>query len=192
MVSQEAFLIIGYARVSTIEQDTALQLDNLQRSGCEKIYQESVSGISKTRPELDKCLDNLRSGDTLVVWRLDRLGRSLKDLVSIITDLELRNVGFRSVTEAVDTTTPGGKLVFHIFAALAEFERKLIQERTKAGLAAARARGRNGGRPLKLNNSQIKKAKAMLLDPQMTKAEVARHFAVSRTTLNKALNSDEK
>lgn len=192
MVSQEAFLIIGYARVSTIEQDTALQLDNLQRSGCEKIYQESVSGISKTRPELDKCLDNLRSGDTLVVWRLDRLGRSLKDLVSIITDLELRNVGFRSVTEAVDTTTPGGKLVFHIFAALAEFERKLIQDRTKAGLAAARARGRNGGRPLKLNNSQIKKAKAMLLDPQMTKAEVARHFAVSRTTLNKALNSDEK
>jgi DNA invertase Pin-like site-specific DNA recombinase len=192
VVSQEAFLIIGYARVSTIEQDTALQLDNLQRSGCEKIYQESVSGISKTRPELDKCLDNLRSGDTLVVWRLDRLGRSLKDLVSIITDLELRNVGFRSVTEAVDTTTPGGKLVFHIFAALAEFERKLIQERTKAGLAAARARGRNGGRPLKLNNSQIKKAKAMLLDPQMTKAEVARHFAVSRTTLNKALNSDEK
>lgn len=192
MVSQEAFLIIGYARVSTIEQDTALQLDNLQRSGCEKIYHESVSGISKTRPELDKCLDNLRSGDTLVVWRLDRLGRSLKDLVSIITDLELRNVGFRSVTEAVDTTTPGGKLVFHIFAALAEFERKLIQDRTKAGLAAARARGRNGGRPLKLNNSQIKKAKAMLLDPQMTKAEVARHFAVSRTTLNKALNSDEK
>ena len=176
-------MIIGYARVSTIEQDTALQLDNLQRSGCEKIYQESVSGISKTRPELDKCLDNLRSGDTLIVWRLDRLGRSLKDLVSIITDLELRNVGFRSITEAIDTTTSGGKLVFHIFAALAEFERKLIQDRTKAGLAAARARGRKGGRPPKLSNSQIKNAKAMLLDPQMTKAEVARHFAVSRTTV---------
>ena len=185
-------MIIGYARVSTIEQDTALQLDNLQKSGCEKIYQESVSGISKTRPELDKCLDNLRAGDTLIVWRLDRLGRSLKDLVSIITDLELRNVGFRSITEAIDTTTSSGKLVFHIFAALAEFERKLIQDRTKAGLAAARARGRNGGRPPKLSNSQIKKAKAMLLDPLLTKAEVARHFAVSRTTLNKALNTDEK
>ncbi len=126
----------------------------------------------------------------LVVWRLDRLGRSLKDLVSIITDLELRNVGFRSVTEAIDTTTPSGKLVFHIFAALAEFERTLIQDRTKAGLAAARARGRKGGRPPKLTQNQIKKAKAMLLDPQMTKAEVARHFEVSRTTLNKALVPD--
>jgi DNA invertase Pin-like site-specific DNA recombinase len=185
-------LIIGYARVSTTEQDTALQLDNLRQAGCEKIYQESISGISKIRPELNKCLDTLRAGDTLVVWRLDRLGRSLKDLVSIITDLELRNVGFRSVTEAIDTTTPGGKLVFHIFAALAEFERTLIQDRTKAGLAAARARGRKGGRPPKLNQNQIKKAKAMLLDPQMTKAEVARHFEVSRTTLNKALDPDEK
>ncbi len=185
-------MIIGYARVSTTEQDTALQLDNLRQANCEKIYQESISGISKIRPELDQCLDTLRAGDTLVVWRLDRLGRSLKDLVSIITDLELRNIGFRSVTEAIDTTTPGGKLVFHIFAALAEFERTLIQDRTKAGLAAARARGRKGGRPPKLNQNQIKKAKAMLLDPQMTKAEVARHFEVSRTTLNKALDSDEK
>ena len=185
-------MIIGYARVSTTEQDTALQLDNLQQAGCEKIYQESISGISKIRPELGKCLDTLRTGDTLVVWRLDRLGRSLKDLVSIITDLELRNVGFRSVTEAIDTTTPSGKLVFHIFAALAEFERTLIQDRTKAGLAAARARGRKGGRPPKLTQNQIKKAKAMLLDPQMTKAEVARHFEVSRTTLNKALAPDKK
>ncbi len=185
-------MIIGYARVSTTEQDTALQLDNLRQAGCEKIYQESVSGISKVRPELDKCLDTLRAGDSLVVWRLDRLGRSLKDLVSIITDLELRNIGFRSITEAIDTTTPGGKLVFHIFAALAEFERTLIQDRTKAGLAAARARGRKGGRPPKLNQNQIKKAKAMLLDPQMTKAEIARHFEVSRTTLNKALATDEK
>ena len=188
--SSEDLLIIGYARVSTTEQDTALQLDNLRQAGCEKIYQESISGISRIRPELDKCLDTLRAGDTLVVWRLDRLGRSLKDLVSIITDLELRNVGFRSVTEAIDTTTPGGKLVFHIFAALAEFERTLIQDRTKAGLAAARARGRKGGRPSKLTQNQIKKAKAMLLDPQMTKAEVARHFEVSRTTLNKALDPD--
>lgn len=169
-----------------------MQLDNLRQAGCEKIYQESISGISKIRPELDKCLDTLRAGDTFVVWRLDRLGRSLKHLVSIITDLELRNIGFRSVTEAIDTTTPGGKLVFHIFAALAEFERTLIQDRTKAGLAAARARGRKGGRPPKLNQNQIKKARAMLLDPQMTKAEVARHFDVSRTTLNKALEPDEK
>jgi DNA invertase Pin-like site-specific DNA recombinase len=121
------------------------------------------------------------------VWRLDRLGRSLKDLVVIISDLEAKGVGFRSLTEAIDTTTAGGKLVFHIFAALAEFERTLIQERTKAGLAAARARGRKGGRKPKMTKGDARRAKAMLLDPDMTKTEVARHFNVSRVTLNKAL-----
>jgi len=127
-------MIIGYARVSTSEQDTSLQLDALNSVGCEHIYQENKSGKTKDRPELIRCIDALREGDTLIVWRLDRLGRSLKDLVEVITSLEERNIGFKSLTEAIDTTNAGGKLIFHIFAALAEFERSLIQERTKAGL----------------------------------------------------------
>lgn len=180
-------MIIGYARVSTADQDTALQIDALNAAACERIYQESRSGASRERPQLTRCLDTLRSGDTLVVWRLDRLGRSLKDLVQIVSTLEENGVGFRSLTEAIDTTTAGGKLVFHVFAALAEFERSLIQERTKAGLQAARARGRKGGRPKALTPDQLRKATAMLSDPRMTKAEVAKHFGVSRVTLNKAL-----
>ncbi|MBK7366098.1 MAG: recombinase family protein, partial [Nitrosomonas sp.] len=128
-----------------------------------------------------------RKGDTLVVWRLDRLGRSLTDLVEIVQSLEGRGVGFQSLTESIDTTNAGGKLVFHVFAALAEFERNLIRERTIAGLAAARARGRKGGRKVKMEKADIRKAAAMLLDPQMTKTEVAKHFGVSRVTLNAAL-----
>lgn len=122
-------MIIGYARVSTTDQDTALQIDALTAVGCERIYQESRSGASKERPELTRCIDAVRSGDTLVVWRLDRLGRSLKDLVQIVSALEENHVGFRSLTETIDTTTAGGKLIFHVFVALAEFERSLIQER---------------------------------------------------------------
>ena len=181
-------MIIGYARVSTTDQDTALQVDALEAAGCERIYKEAKSGAMKERPELSRCLDIIRSGDTLVVWRLDRLGRSLKDLVEIISKLEAMEIGFRSLTEAIDTTTAGGKLIFHIFGALAEFERSLIQERTKAGLNAARARGRKGGRPKAMSDKDIKKAHAMLLDPKMTKTEVARHFKVTRVTLNKALS----
>ena len=181
-------MIVGYARVSTADQDTSLQLDALKKSGVERIYQESRSGASKERPELTKCLDVMRAGDTLVVWRLDRLGRSLKDLVEIISDLEGKGIGFRSLTEAIDTTSAGGKLVFHIFAALSEFERSLIQERTRAGLAAARARGRKGGRPRALSKAQTQKARAMLSDPMITKTEVAKHFGVTRMTLNKALD----
>lgn len=181
-------MIFGYARVSTSEQDTALQMDALAMVGCEKLYHESGSGASRERPELTKCLDSLRAGDTLVVWRLDRLGRSLKDLVEIITELENRGIGFKSLTESIDTTSAGGKLVFHIFAALSEFERSLIQERTKAGLAAARARGRKGGRPQKLNPKQVKIAKTMLRDPSITKTEVAKHFGVTRATLNSTLS----
>ncbi|GAA3972197.1 recombinase family protein [Allohahella marinimesophila] len=177
----------GYARVSTGNQDTALQMDALEAAGCERIYQETYSGKSRQRVELTRVLDILRAGDTLIVWRLDRLGRSLKDLVGIITELEQRQVGFKSLTESVDTTTAGGKLVFHLFGALAEFERSLIQERTKAGLEAARARGRKGGRPRKLTTAQIRMARAMLMDDEMTKAQVASHFGVSRPTLNKAL-----
>lgn len=184
-------MIIGYSRVSTTEQDTALQLDALKAAGCERIYQESGSGKSRKRPELEKCLDAMRAGDTLILWRLDRLGRSLKDLVEIVTELEGKEVGFRSLTEAIDTTNAGGKLVFHIFAALSEFERSLIQERTKAGLAAARARGRKGGRPRKLDYKQVQKARAMLADPDITKTEVAKHFGVTRMTLNDAIRHAE-
>lgn len=183
------FMHIGYARVSTEDQDTRLQLDALTDAGCERIYQEAVSGGKRERPELAKCLDALRRGDTLTVWRLDRLGRSLKDLVGMVSDLEARGVAFSSLSEAIDTGSAGGKLIFHVFAALAEFERSLIRERTRAGLAAARARGRKGGRPRKMSADQVRKAKAMLLDPYMTKGEVARHFKVTRMTLNKALAS---
>ena len=182
-------MIIGYARVSTSEQDTALQRDALQTAHCERIYEEAGSGSTRARPELAKCLEAIRSGDTLVVWRLDRLGRSLKDLVTILNELSEAGAGFRSLTESIDTTSASGKLVFHLFAALSEFERTLIQERTRAGLAAARARGRKGGRPCKLDASQIRKAKAMLTDPMMTKTEVANHFGVTRMTLNRALNA---
>ncbi len=181
-------MIIGYARVSTTDQNTSLQTDALTSSGAERIYQEALSGASRERPELTKCLDALRQGDTLMVWRLDRLGRSLKDLVSIISELEERGIGFRSLNEAIDTTTAGGKLIFHIFGSLAEFERSLIQERTRAGLLAARARGRKGGRPMALSLDQIKKARAMLTEPTMTKTEVAKHFRVTRATLNAALS----
>ena len=180
-------MIIGYARVSTSEQDTTLQIDALTAAGCERIYQEYKSGKSKDRPELIRCLDALREGDVLIVWRLDRLGRSLKDLIEIVSELESKGVGFQSLNESIDTTSSSGKLIFHVFAALSEFERSLIQERTKAGLAAARARGRKGGRPKKLSDDQIRKAKAMLSDPMMTKSEVAGHFGVSRVTLNSAL-----
>lgn len=181
------FLLIGYARVSTLDQSPELQLDALRAAGCEQLYEDRISGAIRERPELDSCLRTLREGDTLVVWRLDRLGRSLKDLVEIISDLERRCVTFRSLTEAIDTTTSGGKLVFHIFASLAEFERSIIQERTRAGLAAARARGRKGGRKPKLGRSEARKAAAMLSDPEMTKSEVAQHFGVSRVTLNATL-----
>jgi len=180
-------MIVGYARVSTTDQDTAMQTDALRRAGCERIYEESKSGKSKDRPELNRCLDVLRGGDVLVVWRLDRLGRSLKDLIEVVSELESKGIGFQSLNESIDTTSPSGKLIFHVFAALSEFERSLIQERTKAGLAAARARGRKGGRPKKLTRDQIRKAKAMLSDPMMTKSEVAKHFGVSRVTLNAAL-----
>lgn len=180
-------MIIGYARVSTQDQNPALQTDALTKAGCEQLFHEKATGASKDRPELAACLRMLRSGDTLVVWKLDRLARSLKDLVEIIDDLQKRGVGFRSLTEAIDTTSTGGRLVFHIFGALAEFEHSLIRERTIAGLAAARARGRHGGRKPAMTKTDVRKAAAMLSDPKITKTEVARHFGVSRVTLNSAL-----
>src|SRR5215211_5367331 len=138
--------LLGYARVSTADQQPQLQVDALERAGCYRVFTETASGARSDRPVLEQVLDQLRRGDTLVVWKLDRLGRSLRHLVDTVTELAERGIGFRSLQEAIDTTTPGGKLVFHVFAALAEFERDLIRERTTAGLAAARARGRHGDR----------------------------------------------
>ena len=181
-------MIIGYARVSTHDQNLDSQLDALQKADCEQIFQEKITGKSKDRPELLSCLKALRKGDVLIVWKLDRLARSLKDLVEIITDLNQREIGFKSLTEAIDTTSATGRLVFHIFGALAEFEHSLIRERTIAGLDAARARGRKGGRKPSMSENDIKKAKAMLSNPQITKTEVAKHFGVSRVTLNSSLN----
>ncbi len=178
---------IGYARVSSEDQNTDLQIDALKKADCQEIFQEKVSGKSKDRPELETCLRVLREGDSLIVWRLDRLGRSLEHLVQIVSELETRKIGFKSLTESIDTTNAGGKLIFHIFAALAEFERNLIRERTIAGLKAARARGRVGGRKAKLTAADTRKAAAMLLDPMVTKTEVAKHFGISRVTLNSAL-----
>lgn len=180
-------MIIGYARVSTQDQSPALQTDALVAAGCEQVFHEKATGATRERPELVACLRTMRKGDTLVVWKLDRLARSLKDLVEIIDDLQKRGVGLRSLTEAIDTTSTGGRLVFHIFGALAEFEHSLIRERTIAGLAAARARGRRGGRKLAMSKTDVRKAAAMLSDPAITKTEVARHFGVSRVTLNAAL-----
>lgn len=181
-------MIIGYARVSTQDQNPQLQLDALSGATCEQVFHETATGTLRERPELTACLRILRKGDSLVVWKLDRLARSLKDLVEIVHDLNQRGVGFRSLTESIDTTSSGGRLVFHIFGALAEFEHSLIRERTIAGLAAARARGRKGGRKPALSPADVRKAAAMLSDANITKAEIAKHFGVSRVTLNAALN----
>ena len=153
--------LIGYARVSTASQDLALQRDALERAGCDRIYDDTGSRSIRHRAELDACLDYLRAGDTLVVWRLDRLGRSLRHLIDTIGDLEHREVGFRSLTEGLDTTTAAGRLTLHIFAALAEFERALVLERTRAGLEAARARGRLGGRPTMMSPEKLAAARAV-------------------------------
>ncbi len=174
---------IGYARVSTDDQELALQLDALSRVGCQTVYREKASGKNAERPELIQCLKALRSGDTLVVWRMDRLGRSLTDLVKTITELERRGVGFESLTEKIETGSATGKLMFHVFAAMAEFERNLIRERTQAGLTAARVRGRVGGRKHKLDEQQKKEIKALLRDPDISVSEIAKRYGVSRTTI---------
>jgi DNA invertase Pin-like site-specific DNA recombinase len=179
---------IGYVRVSTDEQSDSSQIDALEAAGCERIYREKYSGKTKQRPELERMSDTLRSGDVVIVQRLDRLGRSLKDLIELLDGFKSQQVQFISLNESIDTTTAVGELAFHMIGSIAQFERRLISERTKAGLDAARARGRKGGRKQKLTPSDIKKAQAMLLDPDMTKAEVARHFSISRPTLNKALS----
>lgn len=176
---------MGYARVSTDDQHLELQRDALSQARCSVIYEEASSGKNTTRPELEQCLKALRTGDTLVVWRLDRLGRSLRDLVQIVTDLEQRGIHFESLTEKIEMSSAAGKLQFHVFSALAEFERALIRERTQAGLAAARARGRAGGRKPKLDDKQVRQIKLLLRDPNISVAEVARDYGVSRTTIYK-------
>jgi DNA invertase Pin-like site-specific DNA recombinase len=178
---------IGYARVSTDDQNLDLQRDALSKAGCIQLYEEKASGKSAARPELEHCLRALRAGDILTVWRLDRLGRSLSDLVGIVADLEKRGVGFESITEKIDTSSATGRLTFHVFAALAEFERNLIRERTRAGLDAARARGRLGGRKPSLDAKQIREIKAMLKDPDVIVGDVAKRYGVARSTIYKHL-----
>jgi DNA invertase Pin-like site-specific DNA recombinase len=176
-------MLVGYARVSTQDQKADLQTDALQAAGCEKIFTEKASGAQRDRPELKASLEYIRAGDMLIVWKLDRLARSIKQLIETVEDLEKRGIGFKSLTENIDTTTSGGKLIFHIFASLAEFERSIIQERTKAGLDAARARGKRGGRPPALTDKDIQAAKAMLADPNITVEEVATRLKVAPSTL---------
>ncbi len=176
-------MLIGYARVSTGEQTLDLQLDALKTAGCGKVYTETASGAKAERPVLDEVLSYLRKGDTLVVWRLDRLGRSLQHLIETVAALAERGIGFKSLTEQIDTTTPGGKLIFHVFGALAEFERDLIRERTQAGLRAARARGRTGGRPKALADpKKLAMAKQLYADPTNAIDDICRTLGISRTT----------
>ncbi|MUZ99993.1 recombinase family protein, partial [Agrobacterium vitis] len=153
---------IGYARVSTGDQDTALQLDALRKAGCERLFEDKASGTKTDRLGLAEAIRYVRDGDTLTVWKLDRLGRLMKHLIEIITELEAKGVGFRSITENIDTTTSGGRLVFHLFGALAQFERDLIRERTRAGLQAAEERGRRGGRQVVVTPDKLAKARQHL------------------------------
>lgn len=182
--------LIGYARISTVDQDLALQLDALGTAGCIRVFKDTASGKLDRRPQLDACLDFLREGDTLVVWKLDRLGRSIRHLIDTVTALEERGIGFKSLTEGFDTTTPGGKLIFHVLGALAEFERNLIVERTKAGLAAARARGRKGGRPRVLTPDKIATARKLVDAREMTMAQIAAVVGCSTATLYRELGAE--
>jgi DNA invertase Pin-like site-specific DNA recombinase len=178
---------IGYARVSTLDQNLALQQDALREAGCDKIFIEQMSGAVTDRPALREALEYARSGDTLIVWKLDRLARSMKQLIETIERLRLRGIGFRSVTEAIDTTTAQGVLVFHMFSALAEFERALIRERTRAGLAAAKRAGRIGGRPPKMTEDDLDVARTLLANPDITVADIAGRLGVSTATLYRYL-----
>ena len=178
--------LVGYARASTQDQHPELQLDALKAAGCARIFVEKASGAQRERPELTAALEYMRPGDTLVVWRFDRLARSLKQLIETVEGLEAQSIGFRSLTEAIDTTT-GGKLVFHIFASLAEFERSIIRERTRAGLDAARARGRVGGRPPALREGDLQEARALLKNPAITVEQVAKRLGVGASTLYRHL-----
>jgi DNA invertase Pin-like site-specific DNA recombinase len=177
---------IGYARVSTGEQDTALQLDALQKAGCEKLFEDKASGVKTDRPGLTDAISYVRDGDTLTVWKLDRLGRSMKHLIEIVTELEAKGVGFRSITENIDTTISGGRLVFHLFGALAQFERDLIRERTRVGLQAAEERGRRGGRQAVVTPEKLAKARPHLA-AGLNVCEAAARVKIGKTALYQAL-----
>lgn len=179
---------VGYARVSTVDQDPTLQLDALSAAGCGKIFEDRASGAKADRTGLRAALDYAREGDVLIVWKLDRLGRSLPHLIETVTALEKRRVGFRSITEAIDTTTPGGRLVFHLFGALGQFERDLIQERTRAGLTAAAARGRVGGRKPVVTADKLERART-IIGSGLTVREAATRLRVGKTALYEALRS---
>jgi DNA invertase Pin-like site-specific DNA recombinase len=181
---------IGYARVSTDTQETHLQMDALKRAKCVRVYQEKASGAKTERPELMKLLDNARKGDVVIVWKLDRLARSLRQLIDTTVLLNERGVELHSLTEEINTTTPSGKLTFHLFAALAEFERDLLRQRVNAGLKSARLRGRVGGRPKALNEADLKKARTLLHSGDYTKVQVAEDLEVSRHTLWRALSRE--
>lgn len=182
--------LLGYARVSTSDQDAALQHDALTAAACFRVFTDTASGSLTSRPELAKVLDQLRPGDTLVVWRLDRLGRSIRHLIDQLAALQERGIGFRSLQENIDTTSSGGRLVFHIFASLAEFERDLIRERTNAGLEAARARGRKGGRPSLLTKEKLETARRLYAQKDMTVQKIGEVLGVSRTTVYRALHRE--
>ncbi|MFQ5733659.1 MAG: recombinase family protein [Planctomycetaceae bacterium] len=179
--------LLGYARVSTDDQDLSLQIDALTRQGIPEqwIYKDKISGAKTERPGLARCLESLQPGDTLVVWRLDRLGRSMRHLITLVEDLRNKGIGFRSLSEgAIDTTCASGELIFNIFSALAQFERRLIQERTKAGLAAARARGRNGGRPkMTAKDTKVVLAKKLHADKSLDIDDICTTLRISRSTL---------
>ena len=177
---------VGYARVSTIDQDSALQLDALAAAGCAKVFEDCASGARADRAGLRSALEYVRDGDVLIVWKLDRLGRSLPHLIETVTSLATRGVGFRSITEAIDTTTPGGRLVFHLFGALGEFERDLIRERTRAGLAAAVARGRKAGRKPVVTSEKLARARTIIAKG-LTVREAATRLKVGKTALYDAL-----
>src|SRR5713101_4459838 len=181
---------IGYARVSTEAQETHLQLDALHRAKCSRIYQEKASGATAERPELLRLLDHARKGDVVLVWKLDRLARSLRQLLDTMALFHERGVELQSLTENINTTTPSGTLTFHLFAALAEFERHLLRQRCRAGLQAARQRGRVGGRPKALSADDLKKARALLRSGEYTKVEVAKELKVSRHTLWRSLGQE--
>jgi DNA invertase Pin-like site-specific DNA recombinase len=178
-------MLVGYARISTTDQTLNLQRDALTKEGCSKIFTDTASGAKSEREGLIEAISYVRAGDTLVVWKLDRLGRSLKDLITRITELNDRKIGFKSLTEQIDTTTSGGKLIFHIFGALAEFERDIIKERTQAGLEAARTRGRLGGRPKALSPEKIKLVRKLYADKSTSVAEICKMLGISRHTLQR-------